>query len=156
MRCFLSGFARGTCEVGGCKQSMLCISDPGVLTPLEAVPHFTIKMIVIRCCCDSFCTCEVKEDKYAGQLVQAADLVSAFGKFFNQEPGRKLGGQSVRSLRQQRPLLLVASLPRRKEGRPKFPDSSLASLVRSMFPDVRLSSLQKKPILIAYRFSLDP
>ena len=131
MRCFLSGFARGTCEVGGCKQSMLCISDPGVLTPLEAVPHFTIKMIVIRCCCDSFCTCEVKEDKYAGQLVQAADLVSAFGKFFNQEPGRKLGGQSVRSLRQQRPLLLVASLL--LVAMPGAPSSFLFLVVRLIF-----------------------
>ncbi|CAK9028289.1 Inositol hexakisphosphate kinase 1 (InsP6 kinase 1) (InsP6 kinase KCS1) (PKC1 suppressor protein 1) [Durusdinium trenchii] len=38
--------------------------------------------------CDWKSGIQVKEDKYAGQLVQAADLVSAFGKFFNQEPGR--------------------------------------------------------------------
>ncbi|CAK9117728.1 unnamed protein product [Durusdinium trenchii] len=57
----------------------------------RAAHHSDAKWKSMRVKAAATTSAKVKEDKYAGQLVQAADLVSAFGKFFNQEPGRKLG-----------------------------------------------------------------
>ena len=34
---------------------------------------------------------EVKEDKHAGRLVRRSELLKAFGRFFNQQPGQNLG-----------------------------------------------------------------